>query len=792
MTRPVFPFPLEERARFCLGKLLLIFIPALMILWAYAAQAALTFDIQPDQDVDGLDLFLFKKGYFSAYTDLAGFAADFGGSQAGQGFYAVKTFWISSHTDDAEENKASGRVDVTSPDLELAYDQGLARDQVVGLRYANIDIPKGAHIKSAYLRFFTNNDNSSGSVNLMISGQAGDHSDTFAAVNNNISSRSKTKNKVAWSPPNWSEPWVSKDLQKSSNLRNVIHEILSRPGFTPGNAISLFIEGTGTNMRNSYSYDYYLSHPDRKRYARLLIEYAMPEPPCNFSPVVLNPGNGVFLPDYSYAGYQWGEGEIPHLTSADADVTYVDVCSFGATADDESDDTQAVLAAVDAYAATPGTVLLDFPAGRFILSDVITITRSGFVLQGEGSGANGTVFQVDIPLSNPNVTKSPDIQGLESEYNAGGWPREENGALYSLYSWMGGFFYTRYNGDRFAKERIADVAEGVRGAKSFTIANPERPIMPLEVISIEWSNPPDDAFLHYLVGNEPVTIGSGVSGPDAHLVIQNVTVTAVNGSTIHIREPLLHDVGLSGQTWTARIRTSHFLKQVGFENFRVVFPAQAVYAGHHLEAGYNALYLTDLQHSWVRNVSVQNADSAVLIDYGKNITLENIQTSCRNFRDAHYDVSIGRSYGVLVRSFDFHARAIHTPSFNSAGTLSVFTAGYIDVGAFDQHMGLNHQNLFDNIIVGYSPNLFEHGGSSVNLPTAAQYNTFWNITIRELPYDNSAGTCGDAPGARIVGLHSPGNILTVNYSPNPYLEGLNGCPAVSSLLDYQLQARLVE
>lgn len=707
-----------------------------------------------------------------------------------------KTFQINSSNDDASEIQTNGTVLVDDWAIQLGYNTGRSEQQIVGLRFSNVDIPKQAIIKSAYLRFFTNNADSTGQVNFTITGEASDDSQSFEEVVYNISNRPRTTASAQWSPPDWTIPWISKEEHRSSDISNIIKEIVSRQGFVSGNAITIFIEGSGANMRSFYAYDYTLTYPDRVRFARLIIEYEQPKQSCTFTPSILSDGSPEFLPDYSYAGYRWGTTALPNPVASTPGITSVDVTSYGAVANDEHDDTEAIQNAINAHANTPGTVMLNFPAGRFLLSDVILIERSNFILRGAGSGSNGTIFKIDNPMETLGIVdidpavraeeqydKYRDVISILNEYEEGVWPTV-SGVPYSLFSWTGGFFYTRYDGNRYSRQTIADVTTGVkRGDSVFTIENPSLSLHVGDVVRFEWANPPGNDFLNYLVGSEPVTIGARLSGEDSAMVAQPVTITGVDGNQITIREPLLHDVS---SQWTARLRTVYFNENVGFENFSIEFPATAEYGGHHLEDGYNGLFLTDLQHSWVRNVAFHNADSGIIMNHCKNNTVTGVRTSGR---EGHYTMYIGRSYGILTEDFDFQSPALHNPSFNTDSVLSVFSNGSIHTAKLDQHNGLNHQNLFDNIKVRYTPDLFIHGGNDDVLPTAAMYNTFWNIEVQELPYNNLVGTCEDAPGARLIGLHSQGNTLTVGYSPNPYVEGLNRCLAVPSLYEYQLQGR---
>ncbi len=667
----------------------------------------------------------------------------------------------------------------------------LNNDELIGLRFSGVDIPAGAVITSAYLRFFGGNaSNNGGALNVTIRGEASDDAAAFSGSDNEISSRMQnaTVASTLWAVPAWTDSWESKAEHKSADITEIIKEIVARPGFATGNAIGLTVQGDSAEGRSMYLYDYTVDYPERVRMPRLVIEYQAAKPVCSVTPSLLS-GEEGYLPDYSYAGYQWSEAALPHYSSGSSDITWVDVTTYGAVADDGKDDTLNIQNAIAAHQATEGTVVLHFPAGRFNLSDVITINRSHFVLQGSGSDEQGTVFQIDIPLSDDSVTKSQDIQDLEEGWNSGNWPKESDGVRYSLYSWLGGFFYTRFDGNRYSRVTVADVTAAKRDGHSLTLSNLDREIAVGDVLRLEWANPSDNALLDYLVNNENVDYGSSIGGKDVSLVAQPVTVSAINGEQISVKEPIMHDIGQAGQGWSARLRTTHYNEHVGLENFSVDFPDNSRYQGHHKEAGYNAIHMADVKHGWIHNVAVDNADSAVIVEHSKNLTLSDITT---RGREGHYNVTVAQSYGVLVKDFDLGGPALHNPSMNTAASMTVYSSGHVKTAKIDQHNGLNHFNLVENLTVGYTPNLWRHGGSSSRNPTALAYNTFWNIGIAELPFNAQAGSVDNAPGARLVGIYSNGNRLNVDYTPNPYVQALNSCLAVPSLYNYQLQRRLAD
>ena len=312
---------------------------------------------------------------------------------------------------------------------------------------------------------------------------------------------------------------------------------------------------------------------------------------------------------------------------------------------------------------------------------------------------------------------------------------------------------------------------------------------------IEWYNTEGrrGSLLEHLYMSTAVKIGSRHwENPERALIFQDVTITALDGTAVTIKEPLLHDLRTD---WHTALTKTDLLAEVGIEGLRIEFP-ETLYGRHHLEAGYNAIYLTSVTHSWVRDVRIVNADSGILSDDASQVTIEDVRVSGRPM---HYGVHLGRVSGMLARHLEIGASAQHPLSFNTYAKASVFTDVDILVGArLDQHRGSNHQNLFDDIrIVATSdePQIFKHGGASYWQPTHGAFNTLWNIQIQftsEVPDGETIELKGEdeGPHARIVGF-SANRPITFEYGPDAYIEGVNR-PGISvpSLYEYQLRRRL--
>ena len=155
---------------------------------------------------------------------------------------------VSSSSDDAEES-ASGSVNLTHSYLELVYDKN---NQLVGMRFNNLNIPKQATILYAYVQFQTGKI-STPVTSLTIQGQAIDNAPTFRNVKRNISSRLRTTAVSDWTPSTWNVINEAGVNQRTANISSIVQEIINQPGWLSGNSLVLIITGSG--QRTAWSYN---------------------------------------------------------------------------------------------------------------------------------------------------------------------------------------------------------------------------------------------------------------------------------------------------------------------------------------------------------------------------------------------------------------------------------------------------------------------------------------------------------------------------------------------------------
>ena len=515
-----------------------------------------------------------------------------------------------------------------------------------------------------------------------------------------------------------------------------------------------------------------------------------PEASGGWTPEVLS-AQTAFLPDYSYAGYRWSDEPLP--TPAAPEATILRATDHGVVADDGRDDTAGIRAAVAAASGVDGWAVVELPAGEVELRNLLFIERGEFVLRGAGSGDGGTVLNLPVPMAEMD---QPQIMRDLNEYLIANDKTVKSGEYFTPYSWTGGIVWTRVpeGTPAASNDPLASGARGRRGEHTFTVDGVGG-LREGEVVRLGWFSREgaDSPVLQHIYGMETGLDGSRLwEKPDVPLVTQEVTITDIAGTTVTVHEPLLHDLR---PEWSAPLAPEARLEHVGIEGIRFQFPA-GEYAGHHLEPGYNAIYLTDLRDAWVRDVAFVNADSGILSDDCANLTIRDVRIEGRV---GHYGVHFGDVQRALLTDFEATGWMEHAVSFNTGSRQSVITNGTIVSPQLDQHRGANHTNLFDDLRLTEplaEERVFTHGGAGYWGPTHGVANAFWNVHMEMTAPETSGegplvldGIKASGEGtAFVVGFTS--NVpIEIDY-PGAIVEGTNRPGlAIPSLYRYQLARR---
>jgi Pectate lyase superfamily protein len=405
------------------------------------------------------------------------------------------------------------------------------------------------------------------------------------------------------------------------------------------------------------------------------------------------------LPDFSFAGYRAGASPMP------TPPIVANVKSFGAVGDGVSDDSQAF---VDAIAATSSGAI-SIPAGRYKVTRVLKITKSNIVLRGAGAGTTTLVFPYSLS----------DVLGGST----GAW------------SSAGGFLWLagKDNGAKLANVTGA----ATRGAKTLTVDTAAGIAVGTTIRLVEFNT--DGSLGRHLHAD---LIDAGPAAP-RRLVDFAVRVLAVSGNTLTLERPLPADVR---SVWTPQIYGfAPTTQETGVENLSIEFP-NVPYAGHLVEKGYNAIYFDGIANSWVKNVTILDADSGILtggtagdaIDSGMTrfCTIDNLRLG-NQFRGSsgitgHHGIALEGPRDMLITHFNFDKQFMHDLTVDWTASGNVFSSGRGINMNFDHHRYVPYENLFTDIDVGAGDTLWngsrtQDSGDASGGPVAGARTTVWNI-----------------------------------------------------------------
>jgi hypothetical protein len=412
------------------------------------------------------------------------------------------------------------------------------------------------------------------------------------------------------------------------------------------------------------------------------------------------------LPDFSYAGYHAGEATIPN-----AKAKWNLKRDFGAEGDGQSDDSDALLNAVEKI---KGGVLF-IPAGTYIITKRIDIDRGNLVLR--GAGPNKTILLFPKSLT--------DLFGNNAEGNEP-----------SQWSFRPGLINITGEDPIKASTFLATViAPAKRGDKTLRLSQP------ITVKKGEWlrlveSDPPKDSaatgsLIRYLYG-ELMPPGEDLIGTP-HVVRFLSRVKSVSGKTIQLERPLPYDVRAE---WKPEIhRFAPSIQEFGLEHLSIHFP-WSPYLAHFKEKGYNGVFLKSVTNSWLNDVEIQNSDFGVDLSSTNFCTVNNVVLTTSKSRaveasargaNGHHGIDVGHGTENLITNFDVRTQFVHDISVEWYALHTVFSNGKGINLNMDHHREANYSTLFSNLDCGEGKRPFDSGGSSDRGAHSGGYSTFWNV-----------------------------------------------------------------
>ncbi|MFT7286850.1 MAG: type IV pilus assembly protein PilY1 [Halieaceae bacterium] len=163
---------------------------------------------------------------------------------------------INASSDDAEEVGSS--VTTTSGDLDFTS------GSVAGLRFRDIDIPRGTTISSARIELIADASDS-GTTDMQIFAESSANAVAYTSTNGSIEGRGYFSTGKAWSE---TEAWSTNGVYRSPELKEMVTAVVAQTGWEPGNAMAFRINTSTNTDREAETYD---GSPGEA--PRLVIEY---------------------------------------------------------------------------------------------------------------------------------------------------------------------------------------------------------------------------------------------------------------------------------------------------------------------------------------------------------------------------------------------------------------------------------------------------------------------------------------------------------------------------------------
>lgn len=399
------------------------------------------------------------------------------------------------------------------------------------------------------------------------------------------------------------------------------------------------------------------------------------------------------LREYAWAGYRTGNVPLPNPTTPTKSVT-----DFGAKPDDAGDDTQAFL---DAIAGTPSGVLT-VPAGKFVLTQRLTIKKPNFVLRGAGEGKTVLYFPKSLG----------DIYGLTF-----------NSANQSNWSFSGAFIEVS-GSDGGAK--LADVTAAAKLGDTTLKVSTTTGITAGGWVRLMMTDAAGSLFKALHQGHFPGNVAED-GGKQVFRFYSKVK--SVAAGTVVLERPLPLAVDTQWKPELRAVKPS--VSEVGIEHMTMEF-AGTTYPGHFKEHGYNAIQLSGVLDSWVKNVTVLNADYGVnLLGSCQFVTVTDVTLDTNMDRGTlvgHHGLDAGSGGDLLFTRFDVKKKFVHDLTVDGYARGIVWSNGKgVDL-CMDHHGRAPYGSLWTNLDMGAGTRPFQSGGSANRMPHSAAYSTFWNLT----------------------------------------------------------------
>ena len=414
-------------------------------------------------------------------------------------------------------------------------------------------------------------------------------------------------------------------------------------------------------------------------------------------------GSESRLADFSYAGYRFGEKDIP-----DVNYPVFDITDYGAIPDDGLSDRDALQAAILA-AQKNGRGIGYCPAGRFDLrpedapNKSIIISGNNIVLRGAGSGEGGTELFMEYPNQ----------------------PESEN-ALWSCPPLIN----VRYVFDNdqklstdgnFSDRKLADItADAARGTHTVEVSNTSGLYIGKRVF-LNLKNNDSELIAAELAPYEVQAdwtdiLNNGIQVTEYH------EISKIQGNLVTFKAPILHQVEAR---WGWTLHEHNCNVGIGVEDIAFVGKFQENFQ-HHLNAthdsGFKMLGLLRQVNGWVRRCRFTDVSEALSVQKSANVSV----FSCRiTGNQGHSAIRSEASTRVFIGAIEDKPAQYHSTGVSKTAIGTVLWRNKTASNScFESHSYQPRVTLLDACQGAFIPD--HAGGDQASAPNHLQELVLWN------------------------------------------------------------------
>ena len=419
-----------------------------------------------------------------------------------------------------------------------------------------------------------------------------------------------------------------------------------------------------------------------------------------FTEYKANPKTSI-LPDFSYAGYKNGEKVMNYRSSG---LPTYDITNYGAKANDDKSDKDAILNAIEAANKTNGGIIY-FPKGRFIVQDMyddlnsIWISKSNIVFKGNGSGLGGTELLMKVPLKPTDTTKMWTTPPM---FVFGGKSAEKKIGNITDNAAVGDFNIT------------LDQTEGLESGDWLILTMRSKDT---EAIKLDLGN--------YEINPEWKSLLNG--GLDVSVVHQ---IAKIKGKTITLNQPLAYPI-TANLVW--KVAKYNCIDEVGIEDIAFIGNWKSTFVHHRSwldDSGYTLINMRRIVNSWITNCRFTDVSVGAVVNNGANITISNCEITGNG---GHEAITNGGGTNILLANISDKASQWHSVgSSKTAMNTVLYKVNYPSTTCFESHASQPRNTLLDNVTGGLMMN--RGGGDVVNMPNHMRNLVFWNYNKTNTEY----------------------------------------------------------